>query len=129
VKQLVADCPRCQKDRLVISGDIQPVVRHLIPDHHRTRLGIDALTITPEDHNGNKVAIVIVEQKTKHTAIYPAKNYTQETAAQALFRYMCTFGLHDEIISDPGVMFLSDTVAQLNAWLGIRHKVSARRRA
>jgi hypothetical protein len=124
VRQLVADCPRCQKDRLVVAGDIQPVTRHLIPEDHRTRLGIDALTITPEDHQGNKCAIVVVEQKTKHTAIYPARNYTQETAAQCLFRYMCTFGLHDEIISDPGVMFLGDTVAQLNTWLGIRHKIS-----
>jgi hypothetical protein len=37
---------------------------------------------------------------------------------------MCTFGLHDEIISDPGSQFLSDTVKQLNAWFGIRHRVS-----
>jgi hypothetical protein len=41
-----------------------------------------------------------------------------------IFRYMCSFGLHDEIITDPGTMFMSDAVAQLNAWLGIRHKVS-----
>jgi hypothetical protein len=37
---------------------------------------------------------------------------------------MCSFGLHDEIITDPGSMFMSDAVAQVNAWLGIRHRVS-----
>eukprot|EP01035_Chromulina_nebulosa_P023434 gene23434-30373_t len=124
VARLVEECPRCQKDRLISTGDIKPIVRTLIPDHHRTRIGIDALTITPEDEDGNCLALVIVEQKTKHTAIYPAKNYDQLTAASAIFKYMCTFGLHDEIISDPGSMFLSDTVAQLNSWLGVRHKVS-----
>jgi hypothetical protein len=65
IRTLVSECPRCQKDRLVVKGDIQPVVRHLIPENHRTRVGIDALTITPEDKNGNKLAIVLVEQKTK----------------------------------------------------------------
>lgn len=124
IQRMVEECPRCQKDRLVISGDIKPIVRTLIPEHHRTRIGIDALTITPEDENGNCMALVVVEQKTKHTAIYPAKQYDQVTAATAIFQYMCTFGLHDEIISDPGSMFLSDTVAQLNSWLGLRHKVS-----
>jgi len=124
VREMVSACPRCQKDRLVVASDIKPIVRHLIPETHRTRVGIDALTISPEDKNGNKLAVVIVEQKTKHTAIYPAKSYDQLTAAQSIFRYMCSFRLHDEIISDPGSMFMSDAVAQLNAWLGIRHKVS-----
>jgi len=122
--RVVHACPRCQKDRLEMTKDIKPVVRTILPDHHRTRLGIDALAITPPDEDGNCMAIVIVELKTKHVAIYPGKSYDQQTAATALFRYMCTFGLHDEIISDPGSQFLSDTVKQLNAWFGIRHRVS-----
>ena len=124
VQEFVHACPRCQKDRLDMTKDIQPVVRTVLPDHHRTRLGIDALAITPPDEDGCCMAIVIVELKTKHVAIYPGKSYDQQTAATALFRYMCTFGLHDEIISDPGSQFLSDTVKQLNAWFGIRHRVS-----
>ena len=96
----------------------------MLPDHHRTRIGIDALAITPPDEDENCMAIVIVELKTKHVAIYPGKDYNQVTAATALFQYMCTFGLHDEVISDPGSQFLSDTVQQLNSWFGIRHRVS-----
>jgi hypothetical protein len=124
VQEFVQACPRCQKDRLEMTQDIKPVVRTVIPEHHRLRLGIDALAITPADEDGNCMAIVVVELKTKHVAIYPGKTYDQQTAAAALFKYMCTFGLHDEIISDPGSQFLSDTVKQLNAWFGIRHRVS-----
>ena len=76
-----------------MTGDIKPVVRTLIPEEYRDRLGIDALTITPADEDGNMRAVVVVDQKTKHTAIYPGKSYDQTTAANALFCYMCTFGL------------------------------------
>jgi hypothetical protein len=37
---------------------------------------------------------------------------------------MCAFGLYDEVISDPGSDFMSQMVASLNSWFGIRHKVS-----
>ena len=47
-----------------MTGDIQPIVRTLIPEAFCDRLGIDALTIIPEDEDGNSVAIVIVDQKT-----------------------------------------------------------------
>ena len=115
IQEYVNACPRCQKDRLDMTQDIKPVTRTVLPEHHRTRLGIDSLAITPADEDGNCMAVVIVELKTKHVAIYPGKEYDQVTAATALFQYMCTFGLHDEIISDPGSQFLSDTVQQLNA--------------
>ena len=31
-------CPRCQKDRLVMTGDIQSIERPLIPDQYRSVL-------------------------------------------------------------------------------------------
>ena len=61
---------------------------------------------------------------TKHVSFFPAKNCDATAAATALFAYYCRFGGFDEIASDPGAMFLADTVQKLNAWLGIRHKVS-----
>jgi hypothetical protein len=56
--------------------------------------------------------------------IYPAKTYEAETAAAAIFQYIARYGLFEELISDPGSMFLSDAVNKVNAWLGIRHKLS-----
>jgi hypothetical protein len=39
-------------------------------------------------------------------------------------RYFCTFGVFEELASDPGSDLMSDVVAQLNSWLGVAHKVS-----
>lgn len=124
VKEFVEKCPRCQKDRQQMVADIQPVVRTVIPVTFRTRVGIDTEHITPPDDDGNRYAIVIVEQKTKHVAIYPTKEINKYMVATALFRYICTFGLYDEIISDMGTEFLNSVVAELTAWLGLRHIVA-----
>jgi len=124
VQDFVAECPHCQKDSRQSLADIQPSVRTLLPNGNRVRVGIDSVTITPVDKEGNEHAIVIVNHMSKHVSIYPAKNYDAGTAATALFVYYCRFGGFDELASDPGAMFMSDTVQKLNAWLGIRHKVS-----
>jgi len=124
VQDFVKECSRCQKDARQSVSDIQPAVRTLLPEGNRVRVGIDSVTVTPADKDGNVHAIVLVNHMTKHVSIYPAKSYDATTAATALFIYFCRFGGFDEVASDPGSMFLSDTVQKLNAWLGIRHKVS-----
>ena len=124
VMEYCLECTRCQKDKKSWVKDIQPIVRTVIPDGFRTRLGIDTLTITPADEDDNCLAIVIINLKTKHVMIYPAKGYDGETAAAAIFVYITRYGLFDEIISDPGSSFLSDSVNKVNSWLGIRHRLS-----
>jgi len=75
-------------------------------------VGIDSVAITPADKDGNVQAIVLVIHMTKYVSIYPSKSYDTTTAATALFVYYCRFGF-DEIASDPGAMFLSDTLQSL----------------
>ena len=124
VVEFCMECGRCQKDKKAWVQDIKPVVRTVIPETHRSRLGIDTVTITPADEDGHCAAIVIVNLKTKHVMIYPAKSYDADTAAAAIFVYITRYGLYDELISDPGSSFLSDSVDKVNGWLGVRHKLS-----
>lgn len=124
VSEFVASCPTCQKDRLQMTNNLQPIYRHLRPPHHRSRIGIDRVTITPADNYGNTNAIVIVAHFSKHVMVYPASDYNAQSAATSLFSYFCHFGLFDELISDPGSDFLSDTVKMLNQWFGVKHVVS-----
>ena len=49
----VASCPTCQKIRLNMVSDIQPIIKSLNVEHSRSRIGIDTLTITPADKYGN----------------------------------------------------------------------------
>ena len=44
--------------------------------------------------------------------------------ATAIIQFMCTYGLVDEIVSDPGTSVNSRMVNEVNAWLGLRHYVS-----
>jgi len=124
VEEFVSSCPRCQKDRLGMTNNITGVVRHIKPEHHRSRIGVDRLAVTPADEAGNTNLVVMVEHHTKYVSAYPTKDYTSMGVAKIFSHHFCMFGLFDEIWSDPGSDFMSDVVKQLNVWFGIRHVVS-----
>jgi hypothetical protein len=124
VADFVATCNICQKLRLQMNDSIKPVVRHIKPLNRRAVIGVDTLTVTPKDTLGNSYIIVMVNHHTKHAAGYPAKTKDAVTMATALFVYFCTYGMFDSIMSDPGSDLMSQVVAQLNKYLGIRHTVS-----
>ena len=107
-----------------MTNNISGVVRHLKPEHQRSRIGVDRLTVTPADDAGNNNLVVLVEHHTKYVSAYPTKDYTALGVAKIFFHHFCIFGLFDELWSDPGSDFMSEVVAQLNSWFGIRHVVS-----
>ncbi len=122
IEELVATCPVCQKLRLGMVDGISRIVRHLKPAGRRSAVGIDTLTVTPEDADGYKYLFVIVNHFTKYTVLVPSKKRDAESAALALFNYFACFGLVDELFSDPGNEFDNEIVSLLNQWLGVRHK-------
>ena len=124
VVDFVANCPRCQANPEQWTRDINPIVRTLIPKDFRTRIGIDTMKITPRDKNGNNVLVVIVNLKTKLVFLYPAKEDNSSTVATAIIQFITTYGLVDEIVSDPGSSVNSRMVNEVIAWLGLRHYVS-----
>ena len=124
VASFVRDCPRCQKDARRMVQDIRPLVRTVIPPENRFRVGIDLCSVSPVDDDGHKVIIAVVNLRTKHCSLFAAKDYKAQTVASALMRYICTFGLVDEVVTDPGSHFMNEVIALVNSWLGIRHIVS-----
>ena len=124
VSDFVSTCPTCQKDRLGMSDALQPIARHLKPPHARALVGVDTLSMSPTDDDGNNIITIVVNMFTKFTALYAGKDHTAETTALALFRYVCTYGLFDALVSDPGSEFDNEVVCHLNEWFGIRHVFS-----
>ena len=110
-------CYICQKDRL---RQLDKVTRHLHQDRLHRTVGIDHLTVTPEDENGYKVVIMIVDLFDKFVDPSPHKDFTAETAAIALFKHICNYGMIDAVASDPGSAFTSEVVEQ--GWMFI-HRV------
>jgi hypothetical protein len=124
VEDFVATCPTCQKDRLGMTDTLQPVVRHLKPEHHRSVVGIDTLTVTPPDDYGNSYVTVVVNHFTKLVALYPSKSHDAKASADALTQYFCTYGLFDCIMTDPGTEFKNQLMEHLTRYFGIRHRFS-----
>ena len=124
VDDFVSSCAVCQKDRLGMVDNIQPITLTLKPEHRRSMVGVDTLTITPPDEAGNEYLTVIVNHFTKLTGLYPSKLHDALSSATALFQYFCTYGLIDSIISDPGSEFMNEVVNHLTRWFGIRHRFS-----
>ncbi len=124
ISDFIQTCPTCQKERLGMVDNIRPMVKHLKPEHLHSAVGVDVLTITPADEDGNSCLIVVVNHFTKLVHLYPAKTHNATNIATALFSYISIYGLFDVLYSDPGSDIMSETVEHLNKWLGIRHKVS-----
>jgi len=124
VRQFVKECPICQKMRDVGIRGLESITKTLKPEEYRARIGVDHMSVTPADRNGNKVAIVITEHYSHFVSIYPCKSYDEDTVLAALIRHYSTFGLFDEIASDPGSAFMSKAVSRLNEIFGVRHRVS-----
>ena len=124
VREYVQECPLCQKTRDVGIRRLKPRTLHLKRPTYRSAIGVDHVTVTPADKHGNTCVILLVEHFAHFPQAYAAKTYDAVTLATVLFKHFCTFGVFDELVSDPGSAMMSDVVAQLNEWLGIRHKVS-----
>ena len=124
IVEMVEQCPVCQLYRRGFENHLEEIVTHLKPPHHRARVGFDGLTITPPDSQGNTHLIVVVDHFSKYVWGYVAKDYSALSVATALFIYYCTFGVFDEVWSDPGSNIMSDVVRQLNDWLQVKHVVS-----
>ena len=117
VQEFINDCAICQKDRLGVTDTIERVIQN-------SRVGVDRVTGTPPDKQGNNGLIAVIEHFTKHVAVYLSKGLSAKFLAMVLFQYFTTFGLFEEVWSDPGSDLMSETIEQLNKWLGIRHVVS-----
>jgi hypothetical protein len=100
------------------------VYRTLKPPHRRKAVGVDTLTVTPPDKHGNEYVNVVVVHATKLVALYPSPDKSAKAMALALFRFFATYGVYEELLSDPGSDLTSDVVKQLTAWYGVRHVFS-----
>jgi hypothetical protein len=124
VRIYVKECPMCQKMRNTGIKGLKPQTLTLKPPTYRRRIGMDHVTVTPADRNGNTCILLIVEHFSHFPQAYPAKDYSTESVLKALIKHFTTFGVFDEIISDPGSSFMSDAVIELEKYLGMRHVVS-----
>jgi hypothetical protein len=124
IAELIACCPTCQKTRKERRERLIPVVRHLKPPHSRTAIGIDALAVTPHGRNGETYIILIVNLFTKLVSLNPTTGCSALNLAHTVWKYWCTYGFTDMVISDKGPDLTSQLFAELVRLMGMRHVFS-----
>jgi hypothetical protein len=124
VAEFVATCPICQKVRLGMVDSLKPIVRHLKPEHKRSVVRVDTLTVTPIDKFGNQYIDVLVNHSTKFVVLYPKSEHTAISMATSIFQFFCTYGMFDSIISDPGSDLTSEVIKHLTDWFKTKHVFS-----
>ena len=124
VQNLVAECP------LWIKSIPQPPITHQISTqtilHHKRSIGIDHVAVTPHEEDGYISLLLVVEHDSKYPAAYPVRDFSATTVPLSsssisaplvpLVRFSPTLV--------PSSRFMSTVVSNLNASLGIPHRVS-----
>lgn len=124
VDDYVSSCAICQKDRLGMAGSFKPIYRTLKSPDKRHAVGVDTLTVTPADKFGNQYINVVVVHATKLVALYPSATRTALDMALALFKFFSTYGVYEQLMSDPGSDLMSEVVEHLTRFYGVRHVFS-----
>jgi hypothetical protein len=124
VSEFVRSCVTCQKNRVGHRTALKPLQRVIHPEHHRSQIGIDILSISPTDQEGNVCIAVIMNLTSKLVSLYVQKSHSAMALATSIFSHWARFGGFDEIVSDPGSDLTSEVVEQLSLFLGSTRKYS-----
>lgn len=65
--------------------------------------------------------ITVVDMFSGHAVLYPYKESTAKHDVVSIHDCMSRYGRFDEIRTDPGTDFKSESLEQLNRWYGIMH--------
>lgn len=123
VQLYIEACPTCQKVRIHLKPTIPPSIHTHKVDNQNSCVGCDTLTLATDDY-GYTYLYVISNFFTKFVYLYPAKDKSAKSAALAVFKYFCLYGLVDTIRTDPGSDFTSESFKTLCSWLGVLHSLT-----
>ena len=85
---------------------------------------MDHVTISPTDEAIYVSLLLLVELDIKYPHAYAVRDYSALIVATILFKHYRTFGIYHAILTDPGSVFSSAVVTQLNNFLNIPHHIS-----
>jgi len=113
----VEQCALCQKMSYIKS----PVVaRHFTTASYEPmeRLNIDHVGPYPEDEDGNRYILVIIDCFTRWLELYPVKSVDAATSADALIKHFGRFGCPIQLVSDKGSGFVNELIKEFTKVLG-----------
>ena len=124
VRDMVYDCPWCQKLREQSNRILKEQVHHLELTAFPSRgwVGVDILDM-PVSDEGNRALVVFVVHDTKMVKLYAIKDAEAITVARCMYLFSGV-GRYKGFTTDPGSNITADVINQLNEWMDTWHKVS-----
>ena len=125
VKNFIKQCPCCQKNRMIpFKGALQKFTLSTTKGP-MLRLSIDTVGPFPEDEEGNQYVLVVIDNFSRYTTLYPTKDQTGKAAARSMLMHISTYGTPDEIQSDGGPQFYSEMIMAMYRIMNIEKLKSA----
>ena len=112
VKRFVKQCPFCQKDRAkVFQHGTAPFT--LNTGEPWERVSMDHVGPLTPDNEGNAHVLVLIDNFTRFTTLWPMKDVTAASTAAAIVRHIGWLGIPGAIQSDNGPAFRSGLLKEL----------------
>lgn len=120
VRKFIKQCPCCQK------MSVLKVCIHTHPFTTATyepmeRVNIDTIGPFEPDDNKNTYMITIIDCFTRWVEIYPCKDATAVTAANALLQHIGRYGVPHQILSDNGSQYVNELISEFTKLVGTEH--------
>ena len=114
-------CDKCQKTKKLkkpTSNELQPLPQCTAPNQ---RVHIDLFGPLKTSATGKKYIMVMTDAFSKLAELVAIANKEAQTVAEVLFnRWICRYGLPEEIVSDEGKEFCNDTVNLMLKMMNIK---------
>jgi hypothetical protein len=123
IRAFILNCPICQKVKSRPVPDLILTKYHIHGNYPMENLSVDSVGPLPDDENGNKFILVIIDNFSKYVTLYATKSTTAVSYCQALVHHMGIFGICSKIRSDGGSQFTADICRTLATLFGFTHHV------
>jgi len=119
IMKFVRECPICQKNRhAAVLHNVAPY--HVSSLQPMQRWSVDSIgPIEIDNPEGYRHILVITDNFTRFTCLYPTVSTGAEEAAKVLLQHIGHYGKPAEIQSDRGPQFVNDTIQYLVKRMGI----------
>jgi len=123
VRKFIHMCPCCQK-----MSTIKPVI-HSYPFTLSSyglmeTVSVDLIEQLREDEYGMKMIVVIIDNFSRFVDLYPIRDTSAESVADALMQYCARYKTPIRFTTDSGSNFISELMKGLTSRLGVNHQLT-----
>jgi len=112
VRRYIRNCPACQ---LLSDTKIKAAVTPYNVSVWRPmeRLNIDTIGPLPDDERGNCYIIVIIDVFSRFTELYPTRDATARSAAEAIVQHIGRYGVPEQVLTDNGPQYIAELMKEV----------------